>query len=207
MKHSYLLFLFVFFLLFKLPVSNAQNKSSISEYMDDGGVSSAKHNISTNILSYTRGDIPILYEYRFAKYFSIETGVGVMLPYCLNYYVGAFSTNKSEEYAEKTLGYSLLVHPKYFVRKDLEAPAFGLLCRMRHYGEVTRFGFATTIEKRWICWNRISISFGMDLGFSYQISSSPEDPFYFEKYNTKATYPNEEYWILIGGSLKIGFIF
>jgi len=71
-----------------------------------------KFAVKTNIMSIVSGELPLSFEYKFVKYFGVEAGVGLLLPYYVNLDLFSFSKrNRPDDFVHftnKKLGYSLL---------------------------------------------------------------------------------------------------
>ncbi len=107
--------------------------SDISGYFDDGRISKAKNIIKVNALSVITGDIPVYYERVLTKRLSIEVGFGILLPYYGSELPG--NTGVDQVISDPDNGYSIWVHPKYYIWKSPEGSYLGIQYRRRSYNE------------------------------------------------------------------------
>ena len=96
-------------------------KEDVSKYLDDGGISSSKNIVKINLSSTAMGDASVSFERVLANAFSLEAGVGKIMPY---YVEGSFWEVIQNGYSNKSFsGYSFTINPRFY--KSKEAPEFG----------------------------------------------------------------------------------
>lgn len=103
-----------------------------SFYFNDGGISETKHIIKLNILSVIDGNISFYYERKLNKSWSIETGIGVLLPY----YAPKLTDLLSDEdkRTDHEVGYNVWIHPKNYIQgKAPELTYIGLQLKNTNY--------------------------------------------------------------------------
>ena len=178
MKNATIKLLILVLLLFTLEKINSQtiisDTSELSEYFADR-TTEAKNIIKINVLSIFAGDLPIYYERVITKQFTLEAGVGIILPF----YVFEFSGLYSEEQiiTDPDGGYSFWFHPKIYFWRAPDEMYFGLQYRFRKYYEndmsVTYSDYSINYGYQWILGTHFVVDANIGLGF--RVRNLPDD--------------------------------
>ncbi len=111
--------------------------NDIDSYFEDGGIKNAKNVFKINVLSLVNGDLPIFYERAISNVFSIELGVGILLPYYIPeppLLIKQIGTNNPPAAKDVKIGYSLYINPKiYFSHSAPTGFYIGFQWRHRSY--------------------------------------------------------------------------
>ncbi len=160
--------------------------SELREYFMDPG-SEAKNVFKINLTSFLSGDLPVYYERVLTKQFSIEAGVGVILPF----YVFEGSNIYSDEQiiTNPDGGYSLWIHPKLYFWRAPEGMYFGLQYRYRKYlqdNAVVRYSdYTINYGYQWILGTHFVLD--ANIGAGFRIRNIPDDFYEWEDEFIKTT--------------------
>ena len=171
-KTPLLLMTFILLLLHNKVIAQNDSIQDNSYYFDDGSISESKNLVKINVLSIIIGDLPVYYERIFGKSFSIEIGAGILLPYYIPEVTQLFS-NKSE-IVDPNFGYSIWLHPKYYIQQAPELNYFGIQFRRRNYNQTiicTDLTFNYGLQ--FILGNRFILDYNVGLGFRFKTQKSP----------------------------------
>lgn len=176
--------LFLLFFLWNLT-SYAQQTDVNDQYFDDGGISTTNSIIKVNFVSTLMGNPMIHYERLLAKFFSVDLGVGYVLPY----YIPEFMELATfEPYVEKPkTGYSFSVNPRYWPLKNApEGFYYGLLFRQRHYNcesnTVILRDITYVIGGQYNLTRHVNLNIDMGIGPMFS-KYSKLDSYYFETFS------------------------
>ncbi|MFH2143964.1 MAG: hypothetical protein ABIJ97_16180 [Bacteroidota bacterium] len=197
MNRKYLVLISLFVL--QLPVNKflAQNDSieDISYYFDDGGISEGKNIVKLNVLAIINGDLPVSYEKTLTNLFSIEVGVGLLLPYYFPEVPQVFEDETEIENPD--FGYSLLVNPKFYLQhKAPELNYLGVQYRRRNYNLIDNT----------IVYTDITINCGLQLNFAkrFVVDYNVGLGYRFKKGGATNSYNISN--VAIPVSIKLGYI-
>lgn len=171
-KTKLLIILSLAFLFSNLAVwSQNNNTNDVSIYFDDGGISESRNIIKLNVLSTVNGDVPFNYERILNDAFSIEVGIGLLLPY---YYPEEpqLYYNKVNN-TEPGLGYSLMVMPRfYYLHSAPEVFYTGVQWRRRSFyrgGEnIIRNDITVNYGIQFVLGRRILLDGSIGVGFRFK---------------------------------------
>ncbi len=150
-------------LLFILPstraMAQADSTVDLSYYFEDGGISESRHVFKLNIFTIYYGELPLHYEYVVSESFSVEAGVGLLLPY--------FVQDPILEYMDwplivnEGIGYSLWLFPKYYFRKGApELNYAGIQFRQRNFNA----------ENQKVIYTDLTVNYGVQLMLGRRIA-------------------------------------
>ena len=133
---AFLTILFTTLLLVCLPdslFSQVNNKDSLSNYLDDNGISTAKNIVKVNLLSIVNGDLPVYYENILSGSITYELGAGILLPYYVPELPEIFSKDDKEVTNVKS-GYSLRFDVRFYYFSIAPEGIFGFVnVRRKHF--------------------------------------------------------------------------
>lgn len=115
----------VFFTICTLLIGSSSfaqdSDDELSNYFDDGGISTAKNTVKFNLASAVSGDFTISYERILKSNWGFEIGFGRLADYYNPDLYEYFSNNEDLEDIEipnPTGGYSYIISPKYYYLDD-----------------------------------------------------------------------------------------
>jgi hypothetical protein len=199
----------LFFFPFVLAAQE-KTESSIDQYLDDGGISTAKNFLKINLISVYQGDLGVSLERRLSKDFAIEVGAGVLLPYFNDYFIYP-ETNGSTFY-KPNVGGSLLLEGRIV----MDPLIFCVPLRVRFYPYQLRlFDVSANLAIPWVWNNGFLIDLSIGIGLQFQKSLN-EKTYLFDA-NSLVNYDSagiqsdnvypEAARLIFPVSLKIGYRF
>lgn len=109
-----LLLLFSMFgILFFSPLKAQNDTIRDNSYYFDDGISQEKGILKVGAFAIIKGEIPFSYEMPITRSLTIEAGVGLLLPYNIPEWPNRPLFNFDSQ--ERDMGYSLMIHPKYYI--------------------------------------------------------------------------------------------
>ncbi|MCL2651810.1 MAG: hypothetical protein FWD60_12430 [Candidatus Azobacteroides sp.] len=200
---------------------NANETSSISEYINDGGRSKSANILKTDLVMIYQGTVPFIWEHLFSRDFSLEMGAGIVLPYYNRPPVMLENDIGQNSLRTPNLGGSFHLSPKFLTSlsnaRGFEAFYASIPLSIRYYtGQLSLFDAAVVFGKQWLFTNNrlvidISAGFGINCQFSLDKKSyvfNAEDRYTTVIGNvfTDESYPETVHFI-IPVSIKIGYRF
>jgi hypothetical protein len=163
-------FLVSFFILFSsFAQSQTTDTNSVAYLMDDGKISSARNIVKVNLVSPIIGDLPFYYERIVGKYFGLEAGAGILLPFYGPEGLGLFY--EDQEIIDPVSGYSLWFQPKlYLLGKAPQYSYMGFQYRKRHYNlkskqEIEYLDLTLNFGFQFYLWKRLMLDYNLGIGF------------------------------------------
>ena len=162
-------FILVMLLLFTSIPSIGQEKGDedLSQYFDDEGISQAKGILKTDAIAMIHGDWPVLYEHMLSDQFSIEGGVGILMPYYVHDFLTLIFT-ENNGITNNQLGFSLKGQLKLYTDKAPDLHYWGVQLYHRSFSDlgVTEFTFTKGLQR--FVGKRLTIDYGLGLGLRTQ---------------------------------------
>lgn len=181
-------------------VSYAQadsTKSSISYYLDDGGISTAKNVVKLNLAAIIYGEIPITYERALGDRFSLEVGIGLQLPY---YNSELTTIEKEDEIKDPQSGFGIWIFPKYYLHaKAPELNYIGILYRRMEY----------QLKNEEVIYRDFTYNYGIQTYIHDRLvfDGSIGTGFRSTKYPNQTTNEPDNWNLLVSIGLKLGYLF
>ncbi len=122
--------------------------------------------LKTDVYSIAEGDLPIILEHRFSDRFTLEGGVGVLLPYTSKFLSLGAAAELNSHFTNTQLGYSFLMEPKLFYKYKTELYQC-FIVRYRHYNQllISEYGYGNGAE---FCVGKFIIDPTLLITFSWQ---------------------------------------
>lgn len=139
----------------------------LSQYFDDQGISQAKGILKTDAIAMIHGDWPLLYEHMLSDQFSIEGGVGLLMPYYVHDFLALIFT-ENNGITNNQLGVSFKGQLKLYTDKAPDLHYWGVQLYHRSFSDlgVTEFTFTKGWQR--FVGKRLTIDYGLGLGIRTQ---------------------------------------
>jgi hypothetical protein len=196
----------VFTLLFISLLNFAQQKS-ISELMDDGGRSTSKDIIKTDLSEFLKANIPIIWEHRFNDNLGFQAGVGLLTNGFFQPVIRPGNTFDDYTYNEQLKnGFSLQLTPMFFY-DGFESTRFGFPFKYHSFpGQVVSYEVDVAFGKQWFLTRNIAVSVDLALGLNYEKTLDGKS-FIFDNSITNADiFGGEGLRLVFPLSVKIGYV-
>lgn len=165
---KYIILSSLFGILFSLQLKAQNDTIDNRSYYFDDGLNIDKGIIKLGLFTLVEKELQLSYEFPLTTRFTIESGAGLIFPSEEESSIGTRS-------ATRELGYSLLLHPKYYILQDYpESFNMGFLLK-RHAFELDNVAtdfvdFTIMFANQWIIGNRYTIE--GQYGFGLRSKSS-----------------------------------
>ncbi|MCI5057826.1 MAG: hypothetical protein MRY83_17060 [Flavobacteriales bacterium] len=156
--------------------SQTETDTTNNYYFDDGGLSTMRNNIKFVFTNLYIGEACLLYERRISGIVSVETGVGVLLPYHnIDLTEWLYDEN---EIINPDLSFSFWLQPKfYFQTETFEGTSLGIQYRYRSYDLRTEIISHTDVSLNYnaqiIFAKRMTLEYSTGLGMRIKNYSNP----------------------------------
>ena len=170
-------FTFFICMLFSLifSVILAQNNDSTTYFytkkVTETKISDISDLIKTDIYSIAEGDLPIIWEHRFSDNFTLEGGLGMIMPFTNDIMSTIIPIAQlNPDFKNKKFGLSFVVEPRYRGIENTKVNYFSAIARLRSYDQL------------------FISEYGLGFGTSFNISKITVEPAVYFTFCFQKTY-------------------
>jgi len=180
-------------------------QNTISDLMNDGGLSTTTNIIKTDVFEYLKGNIPIIWEHRFSDNFAIEGGIGLLINNLTQPILKYDILNRSI-YKGLNGGFSLHIAPSYYTN-GFESFHFGFEYNYHNYtNQVETNEINFKFGKQWFITRRFALDLSLGLGLNFETPIDGSSYVFDSQINNKDLYGGEGMRMVVPASIKIGYV-
>ncbi len=154
-------------LLSFLLVNAQQSDKDLGQYFEDEGISVAKGIWKTDVIAMIHGDWPVIYEHLLSDQFSVEGGIGLLMPYYVHDFLAlAFAENRG--ITNNQLGWSIKLQGKLYTGDIPDSRYWGFQVYNRSFSDIGVTELYFTNGKQRFIGKRVLIDYGIGLGIRLQ---------------------------------------
>lgn len=186
-------------------VNSQQNK--ISEFLDDGGRSTARNIIKTNFFEFFKSNFPIVWEHRCNDFIAVQAGVGLIAN---NYFkpilTSKFPFEEVKMYEGLKGGYSLILSPVFY-SSGYESYHLAFPIKVYNYvGQAHSIEFNCTFGIQKFISRRVAFDIDLGIGVGIEKSQDGVSYIYDPRINDVEKYGGEGLRLIIPFSFTLGYI-
>jgi hypothetical protein len=155
-------------LILTIPfIALAQTSESNAYYMDDGGITSSKAILKTDVNSIVHGEVPVLLEYVLNERVGAEGGLGLLLPYYVHDFLPLIFDGKPN-FSNNSLGTSLWLKFKLYHKMAPELHYIDVTVHHRNYTSLSATDFSFNLGNQLMVGQRITFDYSIGVGVRTQ---------------------------------------
>jgi hypothetical protein len=187
-----------FFVVLLPFLSLAQDNSQANAYyFDDDEISSSRNIIKVDAISLIHGELPITLERTITRRFSVEGGLGILLPYYVHDFLPLIFDDERQRFTNNKFGSSVWLKAKLYEDRAPDLHYIDFTLHRRNFAENSVTDVSFGLGNQLIIGKRLAFDYGFGVGVRFQNTTSEE--YIFD--------PDMGMTIIIPLQIKLGYLF